>query len=545
MIGLDNTILNVTLPTLQAALSATLRRAAVDRRRLPAGLRRAAAGRRQPRRPVGTPPRAAGRHRSSSASAPLLAALSTTAAALIASRAVMGVGAALIMPSTLSIITNIFTGPRAGQGHRGLDRGRRPGHRARPGHRRVAAGALLVGLDLPGQRAHRRPHPARRRVPGPRVPRPRRRPPDPLGVLLSIGGLLALVYGVIEAPTRAGPPPVTLAAFATAVGPARRFVAWELHTDHPMLQLRLFRNRRFSAASAAIALAFFALFGACSSSPSTCSWSSATPRCRPAPAPYPSRPASSPAPRLSAPLTPGSAPKSPSPPACCSPPAAWPCSPAPPPAAATRRCWPHCCWRTGIGVAMAPATDSVMGALPLAKASVGSAMNDTARLVGGAFGVAVLGTTISQVYRDHIADTAAQLPAAAAAPASDSLQAALQVAAHLPGPNGDALATAAQVAFTDAMNRAALVGAVMAAGRGHRRAGSPASPPRPALTRVSSGSAAHRLPRRRAGTDRRGGRPGSATIRPGSAGPAPAGPARPRCGRSALAPWPAIPQARR
>jgi len=117
---------------------------------------------------------------------------------------------------------------------------------------------------------------------------------------------------------------------------------------------------------------------------------------------------------------------------------------------------------TGIGLAMAPATDSVMSALPLAKASVGSAMNDTARLVGGAIGVAILGTIISQVYRDKITDTAAHLPAQAAAPTRDSLQAALHVAAQLPQPGRDSLADAARTAFTDAMNRAALVGAAIA-----------------------------------------------------------------------------------
>lgn len=117
---------------------------------------------------------------------------------------------------------------------------------------------------------------------------------------------------------------------------------------------------------------------------------------------------------------------------------------------------------SGIGLAMAPATDSVMGSLPLAKASVGSAMNDTARLVGGAFGVAVLGTTISQVYRTHIAATAAQLPPAAGAPSRDSLQAALQVAKHLDPTHSSTLQAAARLAFTDAMNQAALIAAGVA-----------------------------------------------------------------------------------
>jgi DHA2 family multidrug resistance protein-like MFS transporter len=89
-------------------------------------------------------------------------------------------------------------------------------------------------------------------------------------------------------------------------------------------------------------------------------------------------------------------------------------------------------------------------------------MNDTARLIGGAFGVAVLGSTISLVYRTHIAAAAAQLPARAAGPAQGSLQGALQVAQHLGGPPGRVLETAARLAFTDAMNRAALVGAAIA-----------------------------------------------------------------------------------
>lgn len=117
---------------------------------------------------------------------------------------------------------------------------------------------------------------------------------------------------------------------------------------------------------------------------------------------------------------------------------------------------------TGIGLAMAPATDSVMGSLPLAKASVGSAMNDTARLIGGAFGVAILGTTINQVYRTHITATADQLPPAAAAPTRDSLQAALQVAGRLDPTHATTLQTAARLAFTDAMNQAAIIAAVVA-----------------------------------------------------------------------------------
>jgi hypothetical protein len=117
---------------------------------------------------------------------------------------------------------------------------------------------------------------------------------------------------------------------------------------------------------------------------------------------------------------------------------------------------------TGIGAAMPSATDSVMGSLPLAKASIGSAMNDTARLVGAAFGVAIMGTTISQGYTARITAATAHLPTLAAAPARGSLQAALKAAQLLGGPPGNALQAAARQAFTDAMSRAALIGAGVA-----------------------------------------------------------------------------------
>ena len=91
-----------------------------------------------------------------------------------------------------------------------------------------------------------------------------------------------------------------------------------------------------------------------------------------------------------------------------------------------------------------------------------SAMNDTARLVGATFGVAIMGTTISEVYAARIGAAAAHLPAPAAAPVRGSLQAALKVAQLLGGPQGHALRAAARQAFTDAMSRAAFIGAGVA-----------------------------------------------------------------------------------
>jgi hypothetical protein len=88
-------------------------------------------------------------------------------------------------------------------------------------------------------------------------------------------------------------------------------------------------------------------------------------------------------------------------------------------------------------------------------------MNDTTRQVGGALGVAVLGSVLSSSYRDAIAPALAGLPGQAAAAAHDSLGAALGVAGRL-GAAGDTLAQAARGAFVDAMGDVALVAAAAA-----------------------------------------------------------------------------------
>jgi hypothetical protein len=115
-----------------------------------------------------------------------------------------------------------------------------------------------------------------------------------------------------------------------------------------------------------------------------------------------------------------------------------------------------------MGNVMAPATESVMGAVPAAKAGVGSAMNDVTRQVGGALGVAIIGSVLNSGYTDRMASAVASLPAQAAGPAADSVGAAIQIAAKLPGGAGDALAAAARQAFVDSMGSAFLVGAGIA-----------------------------------------------------------------------------------
>jgi hypothetical protein len=117
---------------------------------------------------------------------------------------------------------------------------------------------------------------------------------------------------------------------------------------------------------------------------------------------------------------------------------------------------------TGMGLTMAPATESIMGSLPLAKAGVGSAMNDTTRMVGGALGVAVLGSILASGYGAAIEPALRGAPPQVAHAAGDSIGAASTIAARL-GPQGQGLLDAARSAFIQGMGDAVLVAAGVAA----------------------------------------------------------------------------------
>lgn len=115
--------------------------------------------------------------------------------------------------------------------------------------------------------------------------------------------------------------------------------------------------------------------------------------------------------------------------------------------------WALATMGVGMGFTMAPATESIMGSLPVAKAGVGSAMNDTTRQVGGALGVAVIGSIMSSAYSTAIEPVLGRLPAQAAAAAGDSVGAALQIAQNA-GPQGELLAQAAREAFVSGLGGA-------------------------------------------------------------------------------------------
>jgi hypothetical protein len=109
---------------------------------------------------------------------------------------------------------------------------------------------------------------------------------------------------------------------------------------------------------------------------------------------------------------------------------------------------------SGFALTMAPATESIMGSLPLAKAGVGSAVNDTTRQVGGALGVAVLGSIFTSIYSSRLTSSLAgqALPAGVVTQAKDSVGTALQVANDLGGTAGRALANAARSAFINGLS---------------------------------------------------------------------------------------------
>jgi EmrB/QacA subfamily drug resistance transporter len=395
----------------------------------------------------------------------VLSATAASAQMLIGTRALMGIGGAFIMPATLSTITNIFTNSH--------ERARAIGLWAGISAIGVAIGPVVGGLLLrhfwwgsvflvnipivvislvfgyllvPDSRDRSA------------------RPLDPVGSLLSIAGLVALLWGLIEGPSHGWTSPEILVAFGIAATVGGAFVGWELHRSHPMLDLRFFRNPRFSAASGAIMLTFLALYGllflqtqylqlALGFSPIA----------------------------AGAILLPTSAAMS-----------------------VLAFTSPHVVQRLGskivvaggmatlaaalalmgtldahstvlhvilvtmlVGVGMAytlaPATESIMGSLPRDQAGVGSAMNDTTRLVGGSIGVALLGSITASTFSSEVTNRLRGLvPASQLEAARDSIGAALGVARSA-GASGDRVADVARDSFVTAMHVAMLVGSVVVA----------------------------------------------------------------------------------
>ncbi len=397
-------------------------------------------------------------------------ALVSTASNLILLRGVQGFGAAFVMPATLSILTNVFTDPP--------ERARAIGIWAGVSGLGVAIGPLVGGyllghfwwgaiflvnvpigivtiiVALVLVPESRDPHSA---------------PLDLVGAILSIVGLISLLFGIIEGPTRGWGDPVVIGSFVVALATLTAFVFWERHSDHPLLDIGFFADPRFTAASIAITLVFFAMFGSLffvsqylqfvlqytplesgiRLLPLAAALMIAAPMSARLVAHFGTKKivtlgllltaaalllfsqvsATSGYPLVAAVLVVIGA---------------------------------------GMGFAMAPATDSIMGSLSPDKAGVGSAMNDTTREIGGALGVAILGSITTAVYTSTITGNANFSKLEAASPVAanavkESVGAAAVVAEKLPPAFAHAVTTAANDAFIHAIDRSVVVGAVVAA----------------------------------------------------------------------------------
>jgi EmrB/QacA subfamily drug resistance transporter len=388
----------------------------------------------------------------------LLSALSSTPNQLIGARAFMGIGGAFIMPATLSIITNVFP-PQ--------ERGRAIGVWAGVAGLAILgplAGGFLIEhfywgsifiVNLPivvfGLIAGLFLIPTSKDPAAPRL--------DPIGAVLSIAGLTALLYGIIEAPEQGWTNGTILLSFALGSLLLAGFFAWEAHTDHPMLDLAFFKNPRFTAASAAISFIFFAMFGSIFLFTQyfqfVLGYSALGTGIRLMPWAVTMMILAPNSPRLvervgtkvvvsgglvlmSLGLIAMAGVSASSP--------------------YTDIVWRMVLMACGMGLTMAPATESIMGSLPLGKAGVGSAVNDTTRQVGGALGVAIIGSVASSLYSSRVIDAIpAEAPPRLAGEIENSLGVALQVGARFPG-----LADAARGAFVDGMHAGVLVAAAAA-----------------------------------------------------------------------------------
>jgi EmrB/QacA subfamily drug resistance transporter len=377
---------------------------------------------------------------------------------LIAARAVMGAGAALIMPATLSLLVSVFTDTR--------ERSMAVGAWAATAGLGVALGPVIGGLALSrfwwgSIFLVNAPLVAIAMVAGHRLI-PETRDPvvrriDWAGAGLSGAGLVALVWAVIEAPSKGWTSSPVLVAGAIAIAALVAFVVWQRRADEPLLDLRLFSDARFTAASGTVMALFFALFGFLFLSTQYLQFVlgysplGAGVRALPYAGAMIVFAIGSPAivARLgtkrvvtvgmllfsaglavAATVSTGSG--------------------------YSRIAIAMLLMGAGMGLAGAPATESIMGSLPPDRANIGSAVNDTTRELGGALGVAIVGSVMSSLYAANLSDTLpGSVPSATVEAAQESLAAGTQMAPDI--------ASAAREAFVGAMSGASVVVAVAAA----------------------------------------------------------------------------------
>jgi EmrB/QacA subfamily drug resistance transporter len=388
-----------------------------------------------------------------------------SASMLIAARAVMGIGGALIMPATLSILTNVFTDPK--------ERAQAIAVWASVGGLAVALGPVTGGFLLEHFNwtavfALNVPIAAVALLAG-RVAVPTSRDPEtpPLdvpGAVLSIVALGSLVWAIISAGEHGWTSTGPLTGFAVAAVSSTAFMVWERRTAYPMLDVTFFKNPRFTAASVGVMLGYFAMFGSLFLMSQllqfVLGYSALDAGIRLLPLALTMAVFSTVSTKLverfgtKLVVVAGMS--------LVASGLLWLAM-----QGAGSTYWSYLpgmvIMGTGIALTWAPTTDAIMGSLPPAKAGVGSAVNDTVREVGGALGVAVLGSVLASQYTGAIADTTATLPPEAAHTAGDSLGGAVLVAQQLGGGAGAAVLDAARAAYVDGFGLALTIAAVVAA----------------------------------------------------------------------------------
>jgi EmrB/QacA subfamily drug resistance transporter len=383
---------------------------------------------------------------------------------LIAARGFMGIGAACIMPATLSILTNVFVGD--------AERARAIGIWSATTGLGVAVGPVVGGwllahfwwgsvflVNVPiaffGVLA------VIWLVPNSKNPAAKR--PDPVGGVLSIVGMGLLLWGIIEAPDRSWTSPYVVGALSGALVVLVAFALWERRSSHPMLELSFFSSRRFSAAIGTMGLVIFALMGGLFLLTQylqfSLGYTALETGVRVAPIAgvlFVVAPASTLIARkigtkpvvfagmvfiavgfaLVSRVTVGSV--------------------------YTDVLPAFLCIGIGTGLAFAPCTESVMGSLPLDQTGVGSATNSAAQQTGGALGVGVLGSLLDTRYQGRMAPLLAHYPAPASVVhlITGSLGGALAVSQSIGGALGGELAAAARAAFVSGLDLAVEVGAI-------------------------------------------------------------------------------------
>ncbi len=392
-----------------------------------------------------------------------LASTSSSMTELIGCRALMGVGAAFIMPSTLSILINVFpphernkaiaiwasiTGAAGGFGP-------------------VISGLLLAHFWWGSVFLINVPLLILALAAGyflvPSSRDPEKAPLDPVGAVLSTIGIVSVVYGLIQAPDNGWGSPTTLGAFALGAVMLVAFGLWERRQAEPMLDISYFRNPAFSTGTGGMVLVFMAMYGVMFLITQyfqlVLNYTALSAALRLMPLALIML--------IVAPLTPRII-------------AAFGANRTVAVGMGLvalglllfRGLTPHTPYwfvvvaitplTTGIAMTMAPMTAAIMSAVPPRRAGSGSAMNDATRELGAALGIAVLGSVAASRYANTLNHATNHLTPAQQSASKGSLAGAQQTAATLRPAADKALTAAANHAFVDGIHLAVTVGAIMA-----------------------------------------------------------------------------------